>query len=195
VNGPAGTPGPLLCPSPARWLDRALSDLDTLLLDHAHCEKKAASTMVSFVFRAPDAELCGAFSRMAREELTHFEMALRELKRRDRPFERLHPSAYAARMAAGCRKRPEDVALVDAFVAASLIEARSAERIGLLADAVADPHLQSFYAALHPAEERHHLLLLDAAHQFGDAAPRLAALAALEADIVTAGEDLVRMHA
>ncbi|MDP2310482.1 MAG: tRNA isopentenyl-2-thiomethyl-A-37 hydroxylase MiaE [Pseudomonadota bacterium] len=186
---------PLLCPTPARWLDRALSDVDTLLLDHAHCEKKAASTMLGLVFRTPEMELSGALSRMAREELTHFEMALRELRRRGRTYERLTPSAYAGRLAAACRKRPEPEALVDAFVAGSLIEARSCERIGLLADAIDDPHLKSFYQALHPAEERHHLLLLEAAARFGDPAPRLVHLAQIEAALVTEGEDLVRMHA
>ena len=186
---------PLRCPTPARWLDRALGDLDTLLLDHAHCEKKAASTMLALVFRAPDMELSGALSRMAREELTHFEMALRELRRRGRPYEKLTPSAYAGRLAAACRKRPEPDALLDAFVAGALIEARSCERIGMLATAVDDRHLHAFYQALHPAEERHHLLLLDAAARFGDPAPRLAHLATIEADLVTEGEDVVRMHA
>jgi len=186
---------PLLCPTPARWLDRALGDLDTLLLDHAHCEKKAASTVLALVFRAPEMELSGALSRMAREELTHFEMALRELKRRGLPYEKLTPSAYAGRIAAACRKRPEADALLDAFVAGALIEARSCERLALLADAVEDPHLRAFYHALHPAEERHHLLLLDAAARFGDPTPRLAHLAAVEAAVITEGEDIVRMHA
>lgn len=185
----------LRCPSPDSWLPRALSDLDTLLLDHAHCEKKAASTVLAFVFRAPEHELAGALSRMAREELTHFEMALRELKRRGRTFDRLTPSAYAGRLAAACRKRPEPDALVDAFVIAALIEARSCERLSLLADAVDDPHLRAFYRALHPAEERHHELMLEAAARFGDPAPRLAHLADIEAAVITEGEDLVRMHA
>jgi tRNA-(ms[2]io[6]A)-hydroxylase len=185
----------LACPSPARWLDRALSDVDTLLLDHAHCEKKAASTVLGFVFRTPEMELSGALSRMAREELTHFEMALRELRRRGRPFERLPPSAYAGELAAVARKRPEPEALLDAFVVAALIEARSCERIGMLAGAAPDPQLRAFYAALHPAEERHHQLMLDAAARFGDPAPRIAHFAAREAELVKRGEDLVRMHA
>ncbi|MFZ5479612.1 MAG: tRNA isopentenyl-2-thiomethyl-A-37 hydroxylase MiaE [Myxococcota bacterium] len=185
----------LACASPPRWLDRALSDVDTLLLDHAHNEKKAASTVLGFVFRAPDAELSAALSRMAREELTHFEMALRELARRGRPFERLPPAAYAGELARACRRRPEPDALVDAFVAAALIEARSCERLALLAEAVDDPRLRAFYAALHPAEERHHALMLEAAARFGDPAPRLAHLAEVEAGLILAGEDLVRMHA
>ena len=185
----------LRCATPARWLPLALSDLDTLLLDHAHCEKKAASTVLSFLFRAPDHELAGALSRMAREELTHFEMALRELHRRGQSFGRMTPSAYAGRLAAACRRRPEPEALVDAFVAAALIEARSCERLAMLADAVPDPHLAAFYKALHPAEERHHELMLECAARFGEVAPRLAHLAEVEASLVREGEDIVRMHA
>jgi tRNA-(ms[2]io[6]A)-hydroxylase len=185
----------LRCATPDRWLPMVLADLDTLLLDHAHNEKKAASTVLSFVFRAPDAELSAALSRMAREELTHFEMVLRELKRRGVPFGRLTPAAYAGRLVEGCRKRPEADALVDAFVAAALIEARSAERLALLAEAVPDPELRALYAALHPAEERHHALLLEAAARFGDVEPRLEVLAEREAAIVRQGESLVRMHA
>lgn len=185
----------LRVPTPPRWLPLALSDIDTLLLDHAHCEKKAASTVLSFVFRTPEHDLAGALSRMAREELTHFEMALRELKRRGKAFDRLEPSAYAGRLVAAARKRPEADALVDAFVAAALIEARSCERLALLADAVEDPHLRGFYQALHPAEERHHQLLLEAAARFGEVVPRLAFLAEVEARIVEAGEPNVRMHA
>lgn len=185
----------LRCPTPARWLPMVLADLDTLLLDHAHNEKKAASTVLVFVFRAPEMELSGALSRMAREELTHFEMVLRELRRRGRPFERLPPAAYAGKLVEGCRKRPEPEALVDAFVAAALIEARSAERLGMLAEAVEDPDLRTLYDALHPAEERHHALLLDAAARFGDVAPRLEVLAEREAAIVREGEAIVRMHA
>ncbi len=185
----------LRCPTPARWLPLALSDLDTLLLDHAHCEKKAASTVLAFVFRAPEHELAGALSRMAREELTHFEMALRELKRRGRSYDRLTPSAYAGRLADAARRRPEPDALVDAFVVAALIEARSCERLALLAEAVDDPHLRGFYQALHPAEERHHQLMLEAAARFGEVEPRLAFLADVEAELVRKGEDLVRMHA
>jgi tRNA-(ms[2]io[6]A)-hydroxylase len=184
----------LRCPTPARWLGQALADLDTVLLDHAHCEKKAASTVLSFIFRAPDPELAGALSRMVREELTHFEMALRELKRRGIAFARLEPSAYAGKLAGACRRKPEPDALCDAFVAAALIEARSCERIGLLAEAVEDPHLRAFYAALQPAEERHHLLMLEAAARFGEVEPRLEKLAAYEAFLVEQGEDAVRMH-
>jgi tRNA 2-(methylsulfanyl)-N6-isopentenyladenosine37 hydroxylase len=178
----------LACPSPTRWLDRALGDLDTLVHDHAHCEKKAASTMLSFVFRAPDPELSPALSRLVREELTHFEMVLREMKRRGVAFGRLEPSAYAAKLSDGART------LTDQFVVAALIEARSCERLSLLAESAPDPHLRALYAALHPAEERHAEAMLDAAARFGEVDARLGYYAAREADLVTIGENAVRMH-
>lgn len=184
----------LACPSPERWLTSALAELDVVLLDHAHCEKKAASTVLSLIFRAPDPELAGALSRMAREELTHFEMALRELSRRGIAFGRLEPSAYAGKLAAICRKRPEPEALCDAFLAAALIEARSCERLALLHEAVEDAELKKFYAALHPAEERHHALMLACAARFGDVEERLPLLRAREAELILAGEPAARMH-
>ncbi len=187
-------PDLLACPSPERWIAQALANLDVVLLDHAHCEKKAASTVLSLVFRCPDPEIAGALSRMAREELTHFEMALRELARRGVAFGRLEPSGYAAGLAAVCRKRPEADALCDAFVAAALIEARSCERLAMLHEAVDDPDLKRFYAALHPAEERHHALMLACAARFGDVDARLPVLRAREAELILAGEAAPRMH-
>lgn len=185
----------LQSPTSPRWLAQVDAALDDVIIDHAHCEKKAASTVLSFVFRAPEPEMAGALSRMAREELTHFEMALREMKRRNLTFGRMEPSAYAGKLLAACRRRPEPEALCDAFLVAALIEARSCERMELLRDHVPDPHLRALYAALHPAEERHHALMLECAAQFGPTEDRLAVLRAREAELVTAGEPWVRMHA
>lgn len=184
----------LLCPSPTRWLDRALGDLDTLLLDHAHCEKKAASLVLGLSFRSPEHDFAGQMSRLAREELTHFEMALRELRRRNLQFQAQVPSRYAAELAKGARKKVHDDAMVDSLVIAALIEARSHERLVLLEAAVADAPLRAFYAALVESEERHAAQLLALAERWGDPDPRLAAFAAHEAELISAGEDLVRMH-
>lgn len=184
----------LRCPSPPGWIDRALADVDTLLLDHAHCEKRAASTVLGFSFRAPEMDFAGQMSRLAREELSHFEMALRELRRRNLPFAALPPAAYAQRLAAGMRKKVLDDAMVDSLVVASLIEARSHERLVLLEAACPDPHLKAFYAALVESEERHAAQLLALAERWGDPAPRVAEFAEREAELITAGEPLVRMH-
>ena len=188
-------PSILRCPSPDRWLEKSLTDLDTLLHDHAHCEQKAASSVMALVFRSPDSDRAMALSRMAREELTHFEMALRELRRREVTFGRLQPAAYAARLATPVRRKDPSHALADSLIVCALIEARSHERMHLLAGAVDDPELQSFYHALSPAEDRHWRLMLEL---LGDPAPwqdRIDLFADFEARLIADGEDLIRMHA
>lgn len=184
----------LLAPTPADWLPRVLADVDTLLLDHAHCEKKAASSVLGFVFRAPELELAGTLSRLAREELGHFELVLRELRRRGLPFVRLPPARYAEALAGRVRRKTVETAMLDGLVVAALIEARSHERLLLLADGAPSPELRDFFAGFAVAEERHAGLLLDLAATFGDPAPRVAELAAWEAELVVTGEPLVRMH-
>ena len=131
---------------------------------------------------------------MAREELGHFELALRELRRRDLPFVRLEPSRYAAELTKGVRRKVEEEAMLDALVVAALIEERSHERISLLAEAVPDVSLATFYRGLLPAEERHAGLMLEIAGRFGDPLERLGRFAAVEAELITAGEAVVRMH-
>lgn len=180
----------LLTPTPRRWLDRALSDLDTLLLDTTHCEKRAASTVLSFVFRAP--QLADTLSRLAREELTHFEAGLRLLRDRGVAFVPLEPPAYAATLARQVRRA--DAGTLDLFLVAALIEARSGERLQLLAASVEDPAARALFAELHPPEERHHVLLLDLARGFGEVDERLATLAAVEAELIESGDPRVRMH-
>jgi tRNA-(ms[2]io[6]A)-hydroxylase len=180
----------LLVPTAPAWLDRVLADPDTLLLDTAHCEKRAASTVLSFIFRAP--HLADTLSRLAREELTHFEACLRQLAARSQRFVPLEPPRYAADLARHVRRG--DVGTLDLFVVAALIEARSGERLALLAGALPDGPLRTLYADLYPPEERHHVLLLELAATFGPVDERLADLAAVEALLVAAGDPRVRMH-
>jgi tRNA-(ms[2]io[6]A)-hydroxylase len=170
--------------------------MDVLLLDLAHCEKRAASTVLSLVFRLPDEggeELAGTLSRLAREELTHFEWCLRVLDARGVAYRRLEPSPYAGGLVSLCRKKGEE-ALLDAFLAASVIEARSGERLALLRDSEADPELHALFAALFPPEERHVEVLYGIACRFGDPAPRLPVLLAREAELIQAGTAGVRVH-
>jgi len=180
----------LATPTPPAWLDRALSEPDTLLLDVTHCEKRAASSVVGFVFRAP--RHADVLSRLAREELVHFEACLRLLQDRGRPFGPLEPPPYAAELARLVRRGDEGT--VDLFLVAALIEARSGERLGLLAAHEPDPALRALYAWLYPPETRHHALLVELARPFGDVAARLPALAAREAELAVRGDPRVRMH-
>lgn len=182
----------LATPTPSSWLPRVLRDVDTLLLDITHCEKRAASTVLSFVFRAPAPETADTLSRLAREELTHFEACLRQLHRRGVVFGPLEPPRYAGELSKQVRRGAEGT--VDLFLVAALIEARSGERLGLLAEAVPDPELRALFAELYPPEQRHHRLLVDLARGHGEVERRIAELAAVEAELVTRGDARVRMH-
>jgi tRNA-(ms[2]io[6]A)-hydroxylase len=180
-----------------RWLQRALADLDAVLLDHAHCEKKAAGMAVRLLFRYPQhAFLQEPLSKLAREELSHFEEVLRFMQARGVAFARQKPSAYAGKLRQ--RLRVDDPGhLVDMLVCCSLIEARSCERFGLLAEQVPDRELAHFYSGLLAAEARHHRIYVELAEQL--VAPevvreRLLELAAWEAEVVASDSAIVRMH-
>src|SRR5688572_28351901 len=88
----------------ASWAERASADLAALLLDHAHLEKKAASTALNLIFQYPDrSPLVPELSRLAREELEHFELVLEHLDRRGLSFQPQHPASYAQRLRSVCR--------------------------------------------------------------------------------------------
>src|SRR4029450_6237556 len=141
--------------SPA-WVARALAHLDEILVDHAHCEKKAASTAVSLLFRYPErAELLAPLARLAREELEHFEQVLAHLTARGVPLTRQRPSPYAAELMAAVRAE-EPERLLDPLLCMALIEARSCERLQLLAEAVPDAVLGRLFTSLLASEGGHH---------------------------------------
>jgi tRNA-(ms[2]io[6]A)-hydroxylase len=185
------------------WLAEALAHLDEVLIDHANCEKKAASMAINFLFRYPDhAGLLAPLSALAREELRHFEQVLAILERRGIPMRRLAPSAYAGRLVKAARKNEPERCL-DLMICAALIEARSCERMKLLHAAFSpdgeapDPELARLYGSLLASEARHHRTYVDmAASLFGRpvAAARLAELSAVEAAVVMEPESAVRMH-
>jgi tRNA-(ms[2]io[6]A)-hydroxylase len=163
--------------------------MDTVLLDHAHCEKKAASTAVGLLFRYPEEPgLAEPLSRVAREELEHFERVLSALAERGLSFRRLRPSPYAQRLSEGI-SRDEPLRLLDTLIVCALIEARSCERMGMLAEALPEGSLRSLYAGLLESEARHHALYLDLARgtgRFPEALlrERLEALAEHEAHVL-----------
>jgi len=179
------------------WLGRALAQLDEVLVDHAHCEKKAASTALSLLFRYPDdAPLLRPLSELAREELAHFEAVLGVLAARGVRFRRQRPSPYAGRLLEACRSR-EPGRRTDLLLVCALIEARSCERFRLLADAVGDPSLAAFYRGLLASEARHHGLYLRLASSLDDPAAvdeRLDALARHEASVLAEMPLLARLH-
>ena len=180
------------------WVETALSDLDELLLDHAHCERKAAGMALRLMFRYPDRPfLHDPLSRLAREELAHYEEVLRALAERGGSMRRQRPSPYAGRLY-HCVRSAEPERLVDTLLVCALIEARSCERFKLLADAIDDPRLRALYNGLLASEARHHGSYLELAVQVSDestARARLLELAEREAEIIADPSPMVRMHA
>jgi tRNA-(ms[2]io[6]A)-hydroxylase len=182
----------IVSPSSRAWVEAACADLDTLLVDHAHCERKAAATALRLLSKLPRQST--ALSRLAREELVHFERVVGELGARGRAFAPLPSAGYARALFAAARPG----SLVDELLVCALIEARSHERFVHLGDAVGAPRLVALYRELGDAEARHGALyveLADEAARGEDVGARLAALAAREAEIVARPGQPLRMHA
>jgi tRNA-(ms[2]io[6]A)-hydroxylase len=188
----------LAAPTPPGWAERVLADLSELLIDHAHCEKKAAGTALRLLFRYPrQAFLQEPLSRLAREELRHFEEVLAQLAQRGLALRPLHPSPYAGRLRREVRDG-EPGRLVDTLLCSALIEARSCERFGLLAEAIREPELAAFYRGLFASEARHHGVYVGLAERLApvpQVRARLAGLAAREAEILAGTPPQPRMHA
>jgi len=185
--------------TPAGWVHEAAEHLDLLLVDHAHCEKKAASTALNLMFRYPNATfLYRPLSALAEEELQHFQQVLDVLDARGIPFRAQVPSPYAGRLMKGTR-REEPGRMVDTLLCCALIEARSCERMKALAEGLPDATLRGLYGDLLASEARHHGMYVDLARQAsgGDEAQirdRLARLAQHEATVLAEHDPELRMH-
>ena len=183
--------------SDARWLAQVDAHLEDILIDHAHCEKKAAGVAMNLLFSYVDhVPLARAMTEIVNEELAHFQLVLDLLERRGIPFRKLSPSSYGQRLHALVRKE-EPARAIDRLLVAGLIEARSCERFAVLRDHVADAELREFYGSLFESEARHHATYVRLAC---DVAPeetvreRLHWLAAQEAAIIAQGDPVARMH-
>lgn len=185
----------LPCPTPEDWLDAAPGSLEVLLVDHAHCERKAAATAMRLMHDYSNrGELQDKMSRLAREELRHFEQVLRIIRRRGIEYRRLAPSRYAAGLRDLVRKS-EPGKLVDLLVCGAFIEARSCERFEALIPRL-DEEVSGFYSRLLKSEARHfhdYLTLAEAAND-GPVEDRVAVFAAREAELITSPDSLFRFH-
>lgn len=185
----------LPCRTPPAWIDNALANQDVLLIDHAHCEKKAASTALSLMYRYVDnVDLLNRMSRLAREELRHFEQVLAIMGKRGITYTHLSPARYAA----GLRQavRTEDPGrLVDVLIVGAIIEARSCERFAALAPYL-DEKLADFYNSLLKSEARHYQDYLKLAVQAngGPVDERVDVFLALEKELIQAPDAEFRFH-
>ena len=185
----------LKCETPQGWLDQVASALPTLLVDHANCEKKAASTALNLMYRYSDkAEMMLQLSKLAREELRHFEQVLTIMRKRGIDYAHLSPSRYAGGLREGVRKQ-EPGRLLDILVVCSIIEARSCERFEKLIP-VLDAELADFYASLLKSEARHASLYWDLAREFSSESltERLDFFMDAESKLICSEDDDFRFH-
>jgi tRNA 2-(methylsulfanyl)-N6-isopentenyladenosine37 hydroxylase len=194
---PLPTDPPILSvPTPARWFEVAVERWRELLVDHANCEKKAASTALSLIFAyAEDMQLTDRLSRLAREELRHFEQVQKVMRELGVAFQRLQPSRYADGLRRSTRTG-EPHRLIDLLLCGVLIEARSCERFERLAPSLHEP-LSAFYAGLARSEARHQEIYLRLVEQRAGQADwrgRLRELSEIEAELATAKDRQFRFH-
>jgi tRNA-(ms[2]io[6]A)-hydroxylase len=190
----------LAAPTSQDWLQAANARPDLLLIDHAHCERKAAGVALQLMFRYPaEPGLGEALSPLAREELEHFELVLQLMARRGLALRPLQAPGYGGRLSKAVR-RDEPVRMLDSFLVAGLIEARSHERMALLAAQASDPELRELYGALLASEARHfglYWLLCEERYGREATVARLQDLAAVEAQALSGvllNPEEVRMH-
>lgn len=190
---------PLLsAPTPVAWVAQACALPDVLLIDHANCEKKAASTALSLMFAyAEDLDLAAKMSRLAREELRHYEQVAKMMVALKIVPRRLAPGRYATRMRQ-LVSTSEPQREVDLMICGAFIEARSCERFAALAETIGAP-LSDLFRGLHQAEARHYRVYLSLAGRAAARAgvnleQRIAAFAALEAQLVTSEDPVFRFH-
>lgn len=184
-------------PTSAAWVEQAIANLDTVLLDHSHCERKAAGVALNLMFRYPSyAKLVRSLTAIAQEELEHFEQVNQWLDRREIALAPLSAPPYGA----GLRRliRPQEPQrLLDSLLVSALIEARSHERLGLLASHCPDAELAAFYRGLMASEARHYGIYWTLAIAYFDRTTvdqRLEELAIAESDLLSTLHPEPRIH-
>ena len=185
----------LLCPTPQAWIDQALQHQDILLIDHANCEKKAASTALNLMFRYIERpELQYKLSRLAREELRHFEQVAALMKKRGIAYRPVSAALYAQRLRAHVRSS-EPGKLIDTLIVGAFIEARSCERFYRLAPCL-DEELAKFYRSLLKSESRHYQDYLTMAASFSTERidERVSFFAAIERQAILTPDSEFRFH-
>ena len=184
-------------PTSKTWLKQALDNLDLILLDHSHCERKAAGVALNLLFRYPTyIDLIKQLTAIAKEELEHFEQVNQWLEKKDIPLAPLKPSPYGATLKQAVRKN-EPERLLDSLLIAALIEARSHERLGLLAQFCPEVELAKFYRGLMASEARHYGIYWVLATKYFPryiVDDRLEELADLESDILSELYPEPRIH-
>ncbi|MFT7130698.1 MAG: tRNA-(ms[2]io[6]A)-hydroxylase [Gammaproteobacteria bacterium] len=185
----------LLCKTPDVWVESALNNQALMLIDHANCEKKAASTALNLMYRYVEKyDLLTKMSKLAREELRHFEQVIAIMKARGIEYIQLSASRYANGMRKGMRTH-EPEKLIDTLIIGAFIEARSCERFAKIAPYL-DDQLKSFYLSLLKSESRHFEDYLQLARKFsaGSIDERIGFYAELEQSLIQEPDEEFRFH-
>lgn len=185
----------LPCETPDSWIEVALQRQDILLINHAFLEKCAARTALNLMFIYPDKpDLQRKMSRLAREELVHFEQVIKIINKRGLTYRGLKPSRYAGLMNVEIRK-PSDERLIDSLIVGAFIEARSCERFAKLAPHL-DAELAKFYTSLLRSEARHYKDYLTLAQSYTKKpiTDRIGYFAEIERNAIESEDDKFRFH-
>ncbi len=184
-------------PTSWAWVEQAITHLNIILLDHSHCECKAAGVALNLMFRYPSyTQLVRQLTAIAREELEHFEQVNQWLERLGIPLAPLSSPPYGAGLKAEIR-RHEPERLLDSLLVSGLIEARSHERLGLLATHCPDRELAKFYGGLMASEARHfgvYWVLADTYFERDVVTQRLEELAVRESELLLTLYPEPRIH-
>ncbi len=179
----------LLFKTPAQWLETVLADFDTFLYDHASAEKKASGMAITMISHYPDkTELVDVMSAIAVEELNHFREVIKHIHQRGKILQGDEKDEYVGQLRKSFRKGSEFY-MMDRLIIAGIIEARGAERFGLIAHGLPAGELKDFYSAIAESEERHYTTFLDLANLYLDKAEvsaRTEELLNIEAEICAA---------
>jgi tRNA-(ms[2]io[6]A)-hydroxylase len=185
--------------TPGSWVVAALDNLPLLLIDHAQCEKKAASAAMSMMYKYVDRrELLSKMSKLAREELVHFDQVLKLMDQRRIDYTHLSAGRYAGALHEIIRKS-EPHRLVDRLILGGFVEARSCERFAALVPVLfeqGEEELGRFYFSLLKSEARHYqdYLTLARLYSESDITDRVDAFRALEASLIETPDDTFRFH-
>jgi tRNA 2-(methylsulfanyl)-N6-isopentenyladenosine37 hydroxylase len=184
-------------PTSEAWIEQAIANLDIVLLDHSHCERKAAGVALNLLCRYPSSvELVRQLTAIAKEELDHFQLVNQILEQRGIALAPLTPPPYGAGLKAQVR-RQEPERMLDSLLVSGLIEARSHERLGLLSAHLPDRDLARFYQSLMASEARHYGIYWVLATTYFErevVQMRLEALAAVESELLANLHPEPRIH-
>lgn len=160
----------LKLPTDPRWVHIAESNIKEVLIDHAYCEQKAASTAISIMITYPELDdLVKEMAALAREEMSHFEMVHKKILERGWHLGRERKDAYVNSISSYFPKTGDrNLRLIHRLLVAALIEARSCERFKVLSENIKDPELSRFYKNLMASEAGHYTMFLGFARKYAN---------------------------